>query len=170
MKIRLFIAACLVVVSCGCGKNPLLAPGSSISATIDGVPRQFNFIDSVGYSNTGNWYSMSVSGKSSMADTADVLQLTVFSKTPVTASSYAFVPAAQQPQTTLLVVYLPKGSHNLADDYVVDYTGARPVGIDISTLTKTRVQGTFSGTLIVAAGSAGTTRTFTDGKFDLGAK
>ena len=161
----------MVVLLCSCGKNPLLAPGSTISATINGVPEKFDFIDSVGYSNNGTWYTMTVTGKSSAADTADLIELSVFSKTPVTTGTYTFVPtmAQQLPASTVLIVYKLKGSSNFLDDYVVD-NPAGPISITINQLSKTRVQGTFSGTLVVAAGSSGATKVFTDGVFDLGSK
>ena len=170
MKTPILFAACFIAILCSCGKNPLVAPGSNISATINGVPEKFDFIDSVGYSNSAGWYTMSVSGKSGTSDTADVIQLTVFSKTAITTGTYTFTPVIQQPSSYALIVYSLKGSHNFVNDYVVDYTGAHPIAINISQLSKTHVQGTFNGTLIVAAGSSGTTKDFTDGQFNLGSK
>jgi hypothetical protein len=171
MRTLTFLAACVVVFLCSCGKNPLLAPGSSISATINGIPEKFNFIDSVGYSNTGTWYTMTVTGKSSAADSADMIELSVFSKTPITTGTYSYLPTTQQelPPSTVLIVYKLKSSTNFLNDYVVD-SSAGPITITISQLSKTHVQGTFSGTLAVAAGDSGSTKVFTDGVFDLGSK
>ncbi len=91
----------------------------TISATINGVPGKFDFIDSVGYSNNGTWYTMTVTGKSSAADSADWLELSVFSKTPITTGTYTFVPTMAQQITRfppLSIVYKLKGSSNFPDD------------------------------------------------------
>ena len=170
MKKFILLAACMVAVMMySCTKDAFTAD-SGISASIDGLSTNFNAIDSVGYSNTSRLYQMSVSGKTSTAADADILQLNVFSATPIAVGSYTLSPTSNTPPYYPLVVYKPKGSTNFADDYVVDYTGNHPVTITITALTNKSVQGTFSGTLVVAAGSSGATKTFTNGTFNVTAK
>jgi hypothetical protein len=170
MKKLILFTAALGILLYSCGKNATISPDSYVSATMDGVTKNFSAIDSLGYSNTSTLYSMTVKGKTGTSDTSDVIQLNVFSASPITTGTYTLSPDSHQAPYYPLVVYLPKGSHNLADDYVVDYTGNHPVSITITSLTKTSAQGTFSGTLIIAAGNSGATKTITDGKFYVSVK
>lgn len=145
--------------------NPVLA--DTITATIDGVPENFNTLDSAGYKNTSTYYSLSVSAKNGTSATADQLQLDVFNATPITPGTYSVYPGSFNPPYGPLIVYSTNGSSNFADDYVIDYTGAHVISINIATISSKEIKGTFSGTLIVAAGTSGATKTITDGKFNV---
>ncbi|MEO6851653.1 MAG: hypothetical protein ABI203_00860, partial [Mucilaginibacter sp.] len=90
--------------------------------------------------------------------------------TPIAVGTYTLSTTNNTPPYYPLVVYKPKGSNNFGDDYVEDYTGNHPVSITITALTSKSVQGTFNGTLVVAAGSSGATKTFTNGTFNITAK
>jgi hypothetical protein len=167
---KLVLLACIAFVLYSCGKTPQITPDSGISATLDGVNENFNFIDSVGYSNGPGMYSMTVSGKNGTSDTSDMIQLNVFSQGAITAGTYTLSPESHQAPFYPLIIYSKKGSHDLANEYVADYTGNHPLSITINVLTKNRVQGTFSGTLVIAAGSSGATKAITGGQFNLGVK
>jgi len=145
--------------------NPVLA--DSISATIDGANENFNTIDSAGYLNTASFYSMSITAKNGTSATADKIQLDIFNPTPITVGTYALTPGSYNPPFVPLIIYYTNGGSNLADDYVIDYTGAHQIAITITYISSSKVQGTFSGTLVVAAGTSGTTKTITNGKFDV---
>ena len=142
MKKIILFAACIAFVLYSCGKDPQITPDSGISATVDGVSENFNFIDSVGYSNGPGLYSMTVSGKNGTSDTSDMIQLNIFSPAPIATGTYTLSPESHQAPFYPLITYSKKGSHDLANEYVVDYTGNH-----VTVLTKNRVQGTFNGTL-----------------------
>ena len=173
-KLTLLLAAiALVMLSCtkkaATKTNDVTPPVITlgISATIDGTNETFNTIDSAGYNNTSTYYSLSIAATSSAADTADYLQLALFNKTAIDTGTYIVGPGTYNPPYGPLIVYKLKSSTNFANDYVIDYTGAHTIQLHITAISKTNIQGTFSGTLVVAAGTWGATKTITNGKFNV---
>jgi hypothetical protein len=171
MKKLILISFCAAITFAlySCDRKTL-APSTGISATIDGKAETFNTIDSASSRTATNQYIMSINARNSAADSADVLELFLDSPTPIAVGTYSLTPGSYNPPYVPLIVYKVKGSTNFANDYVIDYTGAHQISITVTSISSTNIQGTFSGTLVVAAGSSGATKTITDGKFNVDVK
>ncbi|MBS1531397.1 MAG: hypothetical protein JSU01_13910 [Bacteroidetes bacterium] len=166
MKKLFLIAACFSVVLYACNKSGA-KPYAAVSATIDGVDENFNTADSLGYKNTATVYSATVTAASNASSTADKLELYIANPSQLAPGTYALTTTWNPPYGPL-IVYKLNGSTNSSDAYVVDYTGEHPAQITITAISNSNIQGTFSGVLVNAANN-GTTKTITNGKFDVGA-
>lgn len=162
MKKLFLIAACAAFALYACDKSGA-KPDVSVSATIDGTGESFNTADSLNYKNTATVYSADVTALN--AANGDKLELYLANPTQLTTGTYALTTTWNPPYGPL-IVYKLKGSANFSDAYVVDYTGQNPAEITITSITGTGIQGTFSGVLVNAANN-GTTKTFTNGKFNV---
>jgi len=165
MKKLIFFAVCVVFVLFACNKSGV-KPQINVSATIDGVDENFNTTDSLRYSNTPTVYSASISATNGTSATADKMELMVNNPTQITTGTYTLTKPWNPPFEPL-IIYSTDGGSNYANDYVVDYTGNHPAEITITSVSNTSIQGTFSGVLVVAAGTSGATKTITNGKFNL---
>jgi hypothetical protein len=165
MKKLLLFSAFIVFVFYSCGKtgaNPVVA----MSATIDGVNENFDTSDSASFHNTATYYSASISSKNGALATSDKMELFIANPTAITVGTYTLT-TNYNPPFGPLIIYKTNGGSNFADDYVIDYTGNHPATITITSISKTNIQGTFSGVLVVAAGTSGATKTITNGVFNV---
>ena len=159
------LLAFVLLASCKKSSNSSTPAGGTITAMVDGTPMTFNNILVAKDTAYLGAYAITISGISSLTASAPELSLTVDGPSAVTTGTYSLplsgtatdVPALSFSQGTTLV-------------YESDLSGTYASSIVITTLTKTNVQGTFSGTLTLSLGSGSTTKVITDGKFDVNFK
>ena len=156
------ILALVLLASCKKSNHSSTPAGGTITATVDGTPMTFNNILVAKDTSYLGAYAITISGISSLTANAPELSLTVDGPSAVTTGTYSLplsgtvtdVPAISFSQGTTLV-------------YESDISGTYSSSIVITTLTKTNVQGTFTGTLTLQLGSGATTKAITDGKFNV---
>jgi hypothetical protein len=90
---------------------------------------------------------------------------TVDGDTSITTCTYYIGPSGNT--TNIPAMSYTQGTSLI---YESDVTGTYASSIVITTLTKTNVQGTFTGTLTLITGSGATTKAITDGKFNVNFK
>ena len=159
------LLAFVLLASCKKSNHSSTPAGGTITATVDGTPMTFNNILVAKDTAYLGAYLITFSGISALTANAPELSLTVDGTSPVTTGTYSIdatgmttdLPAMSFSQGTSLV-------------YSTDITGTNPSSIVITTLTKTNVQGTFTGTLTLQLGSGAATKVITDGKFDVNFK
>jgi len=168
MKLVAGVLMSAFVILSSCKKSSPTASttsGGSITATVDGVQMSFNNILISKDSAYLGAYVLTLSGATSLTSSSPELSLTVDGASPITTGTYnlgssgntADVPAIGYIQGSSLI-------------YEEDITGAYSNSIVITSLSKTNVQGTFSGTLKLTLGSGANTKTITDGKFNVNFK
>ena len=158
--------AIVILASCKKNNHSSTPAGGTITATVDGTPMTFNNILIAKDTAYLGAYLITFSGASSLSSaSAPKLSLTVDGSSAITTGTYSLplsgtatdLPAISFSQGTTLV-------------YESDVSGTDSTSIVITTLTKTNVQGTFSGTLTLQLGSGAATKVITDGKFDVNFK
>ena len=157
--------ALVLLASCKKSNHSSTPTGGTITATVDGSPMTFNNVLVAKDTSYLGAYAITMSGISSLTANAPELSLTVDGPSAVTTGTYSLplsgtvtdLPALSFSQGTTLV-------------YGSDISGSDSSSIVITTLTKTNVQGTFSGTLTLQLGTGAATKVITDGKFDVNFK
>jgi hypothetical protein len=139
--------------------------GGTITATVDGTQMTFNNILIAKDTSFSGAYALTISGATSLTSSTTELSLTADGASPVTTGTYTIGPSGIT--TDLPGIGYSQGSSPV---YSSDITGAYSSTIVITSLSKTNVQGTFSGTLTLTIGSGATTKTITDGKFNVNLK
>ena len=168
MKRLLFLSACFVIfmASCQVHNDALVAPTSTITATVDGVNESFNSNDTVrSIGSTG----MYVSGTN--AANSDKIIFILGSSNGLDTGKYSSTAATNNGIQVLYGV----GPGYTADNYYYNYNISGGPSYDgtltITSISSTRVQGTFSGTLVQESSVFSTgirlTKTIANGKFDL---
>lgn len=156
----------IVLSSCKKSSTNSTTPGGgTITATIDGTAMTFNSILIAKDTSYLGAYALTISGISSLSGSAPELSLTVDGTSPVTAGTYTLSSSSNT--TDLPAMSYSQGSTLV---YEEDITGAQTSTIVITSLSKTNVQGTFSGTLTLMLGSGPQTKTVTNGKFNVNFK
>jgi hypothetical protein len=165
LAISCFLLALVLVASCKKSNHSSSSTGGTITATVDGTPMTFNNILVAKDTSILGAYAITISGISALSANAPELSFTVDGPDTVTSGTYSIsstgmtddLPALSFSQGTTLV-------------YESDISGTYPSSIVITTLTKTNIQGTFTGTITLQLGSGATTKTITDGKFNVNFK
>ena len=155
----------VILSSCKKSSTSTSSGGGTITATIDGTQMTFNTILIVKDTAFMGAYALTMSGATSASSSATELSLTVDGTSPITTGTYNFGPSGTT--TDLPALAYSQGSSLL---YEEDITGAHENSIVITSLSKTNVQGTFSGTLTLMLGSGPQTKTVTNGKFNVNFK
>ncbi len=158
------IAAFVLLASCKKSSNSSTSStGGTLTATVDGTPMTFNNILVVKDTAYLGAYLLTFSGASSLSSSsAPELSLTVDGTSPITVGTYSIGPSGMT--TNLPAMSFAQGTSLV---YESDATGTYSSSIVITTLSKTNVQGTFTGTLTLITGSGAATKMITDGKFDV---
>jgi hypothetical protein len=160
------MVALVLLASCKKSNHSATPTGGTITATVDGTPMTFNNILIAKDTAYLGAYLITFSGASSLSSaSAPELSLTVDGASPITTGTYSIGPSGYTAD-------LPAMSYSQGTSlvYSTDVSGADSSSIVITTLTKTNVQGTFSGTLTLSVGSGAATKVITDGKFDVNFK
>jgi len=174
-KLILFATALtLLLYSCSKSDKQDIAPGSSISATIDGVNETFNSADSIRAIGTTGIY---VSGSNATNNDRILFYLVLPDK--LAPGTYK-TDGPDNPGAPTEIMFLP--GNNEADGYYTYYVSSAPgypggftyTGtITISSITSTGIQGTFAGSLVWfnSVGQSTTAplkvKTVTNGKFNI---
>ena len=157
--------AFVLLASCKKSNHSSTPAGGTITATVDGTPMTFNNILIAKDTNYLGAYALTMSGISSLTSPAPELSRTVDGTAAVTTGTYSMNASGMT--TDLPGLGFSQGTTLV---YESDVTGTYPSSIIITTLTKTNVQGTFTGTLTLSLGSGATTKAITDGKFNVNFK
>jgi hypothetical protein len=160
------ILALVLLASCKKSSNSSTPAGGTITATVDGTPMTFNNILVAKDTSYLGAYLLTFSGASSLTSSSSPeLSLTVDGDTSITTGTYNIGPSGYT--TNIPAMSYSQGTSLV---YESDVTGTYASSIVITTLTKTNVQGTFTGTLTLITGSGATTKAITDGKFNVNFK
>jgi hypothetical protein len=165
LAVQGLMLALVLLASCKKSSSSSTPTGGTITATVDGTPMTFNNVLIAKDTSYLGAYLITMSGISALTASAPELSLTVDGPSAVTTGTYNLpitgtttdVPALSFSQGTTLV-------------YSSDVSGTYSSSVVITSLTKTNVQGTFTGTLTLSLGSGATTKAITDGKFNVNFK
>jgi hypothetical protein len=159
------LLALVLLASCKKSSSPT-PTGGTITATVDGTPMTFNNVLVAKDTAYLGAYLLTCSGASSLtSSSAPELSLTVDGTSAITTGTYSIGPSGN-------TANLPAMSYSQGTTlvYESDVTGTYESSIVITSLSKTNVQGTFTGTLTLITGSGATTKAITDGKFNVNFK
>ena len=159
------ILALVLLASCKKSSNSSTPSGGTITATVDGTPMTFNNVLVAKDTSYLGAYLISISGISSLTASAPELSLTVDGPSAVTTGTYNLPPSG-----TITDVPALSFSQGTTLVYSSDVSGTYSSSVVITSLSKTNVQGTFTGTLTLSLGSGATTKAITDGKFNVNFK
>lgn len=159
------LLAFVLVASCKKSNHSSTPAGGTITATVDGTPMTFNNILIAKDTSYLGAYAITMSGISSLTASAPELSLTVDGPAAVTTGTYSINSSGMT--TDLPGLGFSQGTTLV---YESDVSGTYSTSVVITTLTKTNVQGTFTGTLTLQLGSGAATKTITDGKFNVNFK
>jgi hypothetical protein len=157
--------ALVLLASCKKSSNASTPAGSTITATVDGTPMTFNNVLVAKDTAFSGAYVLTFSGATSLTASSPELSLTVDGPTAITTGTYSLGPAVNT--TNIPAISYTQGSSLI---YLTDVTRTYSSSIEITSLSQTNVQGTFTGTLTLATGSGATTKAITDGKFNVNFK
>lgn len=165
LPIQSLILALIVIASCKKSSNSSTQTGGTITATVDGTPMTFNNVLVAQDTAYLGAYLITFSGISALTANAPELSLTVDGPSAITTGTDSITATGNTPN--LPAIAFSEGSSLV---YSTDASGSNPTTIVITTLSKTNIQGTFSGTLILAVGSGAATKVITNGKFNVNFK
>jgi hypothetical protein len=167
MKKYLLFAICLILALSSCKKGSNI-PANTISATVDGVNESFNTgpVALLGSSVQLN-SSLSISGSNGSGTNSDRIAITIESNSTITKGTYTNGGTNNSGLTSIVYNKAPFSLTN-PNIYTTDVNGNYPTTVTITSISSTSIQGTFSGTLLFSNGT--TTKTITDGKFNLSLK
>ena len=151
--------------SCKKSSSSSTASGGTLTATVDGTPMTFNNILVAKDTAFMGAYAITFAGASSLTSSSPELSLTVDGASPISTGTYNL--GASGNTTDLPSLAYTQGTSLI---YGSDITGTYSTSIVITSLSKTNVQGTFSGTLTLTLGTGATTKKITDGKFNVNFK
>jgi hypothetical protein len=160
------LLALVLLASCKKSSNSSTPAGGTITATVDGTPMTFNNVLIAKETAYSGAYVLTFSGASSLSSSSSPeLSLTVDGTSAITTGTYSIGPSGNTPN-------LPAMSYSQGTTliYGSDVTGTYASSIVITSLSKTNVQGEFTGTLTLITGSGATTKAITDGKFNVNFK
>jgi hypothetical protein len=162
----ILLSAIVILSSCKkSNSNSSTSGGGTITATIDGVQTTFNNILITKDTAYLGAYILTFAGATSLTSSSPELSLTVDGTSPITTGTYSLGSSGNT--ADLPGISYAQGSSLV---YGNDITGVYSSSIVITSLSKTNVQGTFSGTLTLTLGSGANTKTVTDGKFNVNFK
>ncbi|MHB8208858.1 hypothetical protein [Mucilaginibacter sp.] len=170
MRKLLFFASYVMLAFCSCKKDPVkLNPSSnSVSATIDGVNEAFNTTINAGFIDTP-YHEIGIYAINGTGVTQDDLSVSVISDTNIVKGTYTVLTneVVNSNTSPLLIYYSNKTSPN-ETDYETDFTGVNQLTVTLNLISKTNVQGTFSGVLVDMLN--GKVKSITNGKFNVNIK
>lgn len=160
------ILALVLLSACKKSSSSSSTPGGgTITATIDGTPTTFNNVLIAKDTAYMGAYVLTISGATSLNSSETAVSITVDGTSSIAAGTYSI--GASGNTTDLPGLSYSQGSTFV---YSTDVTGTYPSSVVITSISKTNVQGTFSGTLILGLGTGATTKSITNGKFDVNFK
>jgi len=174
MKNSLLFFALIIIVFASCVSKAKVDPvkpafADTISATIDGVPENFNSLDTIRYNNPNSLY---FSGTN--ADNADKMILILGSNgNSIDTGAYTSVYGGPKGSEILYGV----GPGNTANNYYYTYDISGGASFDgvvkVTSISSSNIKGTFSGTVVQESfvlTASPVTKTITNGKFNLAIK
>jgi len=174
MKKILLLPALSVIVFASCVGKAKVDPikpafADTISATIDGVPENFNSFDTIRYNNPNSLY---FSGTN--ADNADKMILILGSNgNSIDTGAYTSVYGGPKGSEILYGV----GPGNTANNYYYTYDISGGASFDaivrVTSISSSNIKGTFSGTVVQESSvltASPVIKTITNGKFNLAIK
>ncbi|MBS1530165.1 MAG: hypothetical protein JSU01_07655 [Bacteroidetes bacterium] len=168
MKRFLLPAICLLLVFTSCKKKNDVTPVNTLTATVDGINMNFNSnmtarIDG-NFTGTGN-IDLVVEGFATNGSTNNMLGISFITANlnSITAGTYTAANANNTPPIWAAITYNDNSSastHNYLTYTTVPFT------ITITSISKTNIQGTFSG-VVADLNNSSNTKTITNGKFNV---
>ena len=166
LPVQTLMLALVLLASCKKSSHSSTPAGGTITATVDGTPMTFNNILVAKDTAYLGAYLLTCSGASSLSSASSPeLSLTIDGTSPIATGTYSIDASGNT--TDLPAMSFSQGTSVV---YSTDLSGANSSSIVITSLTKTNVQGTFTGTLTLTIGSGAATKAITDGKFDVNFK
>ncbi len=157
--------AFILFASCKKSSNSSTTASGTITATVDGTPMTFNNVLIAKDTAYLGAYLLTFSGATSLTSSPTELSITVDGVDTVTTGTYTIGPSGST--ANLPAISFSQGTTLV---YGTDASGADSTAVVITALTKTNVQGTFSGTLSLTVGTGAATKVITDGKFNVNFK
>ncbi len=139
-----------------------IPPG--LTATIDGTPVTFNARVAAYNSSSSGIYNLSIVGTTGITAPFDQLIVAVSGGQKPATGTYHHIDGSGI-DYALLVYDISGGA-----SYIEDYTSTaaqHPVTINVTILTSTNVQGTFSGQIVMPGATATGLKVITNGKFNV---
>lgn len=160
-----FIILLALLAFVSCKKDGSAPGGGTISATVGGKDETFNNISVAKNTSAAGQYSLYFAGSADTSATADIISITIDGSMPVATGTYS---SFHTPMDNYFpgMVYKTGG----ADTYSEDINGLYPITITITSLSSKNVQGTFSGALVLYAGTGVANKIITNGKFNVNFK
>jgi hypothetical protein len=163
VKKSLILIACIFIALASCKKNANVTPANTISATINGVNENFNINT---FAQLGSNFKVNsnlyIFGNNGSAVGADQLIISLITNQTLAPGSLTSGSNA----VGLVSITYQDGAFSINNPaYITDLSGNQTTVI-ITSLTNNSVQGTFSGVLT----TGNTTKTVTNGKFNLALK
>lgn len=155
----------VIFTSCGKSSSNPNSGGGTITCTIDGTAMTFNNVLIAKDTAFFGAYALTISGASAISSSSTVFSLTVDGTSPIVTGTYNIGPTGNSTDAPALAY-----SQGSSFAYEEDISGTKESAIVITSLSKTNVQGTFSGTLTLMTGSGPATKTVTNGKFNVNFK
>lgn len=152
MRTKLLLLLCIFTVTFSCKKNAssIDVPIGSVTAIVDG--KQVTLTGAYAAINNSfapAAYSIDISGWLGAINNSDRLSISISADKPVTTGTYSFSTTENKVGTPWF--YYDKPNHIT---YVDNYNGNNPDVVKITSLTSNNVQGSFSCSLVLAAGDA----------------
>jgi len=153
----LFAACLLVIAFSSCKKDDTDSiPSNSLTASIDGSSKSFNTALTGSLVTNGGAQGLQVVGFAGAAGSSDALYLGVSSDGQIVPGTYV------EGQGAGIIFSLQSGA-------ITNYTNAEsttnPISITITSITSTKVTGTFKGDLFIDGNSASAKKVLTSGTF-----
>lgn len=139
--------------------------GATITATVDGTAMTFNNILIAQDTTFSGAYLITIGGTSTLTANAPELIITVGGDSAVTTGTYT-------ESSTFMTNDLPGMGYKQGTSLVYsdDLSGINSCTVTVTSRSKTNIQGTFSGTLLLQVGNGASTKAITDGKFNVNFK
>lgn len=157
MRTFLICAALAIFCFSSCKKDGIVAQPDSLTATIDGVNRSFNtgLMASLNNTSTGPGYELVIldTGKS-------YLGIALNTDKPITTGTYTYGPNGTNGVVTMS--YSPSPNNHFVSDVFKNHV----TSINITSISSSRIQGTFSAELVRDTDLI-EVKTIADGKFNI---
>ncbi|MGZ3778827.1 MAG: hypothetical protein ACXVAZ_14290 [Mucilaginibacter sp.] len=167
MKKLILITTLTTFVLASCHKALVIAPGSTITATINGKYETFNKVDTARFYSPNSMY---ISGTNDT--TSDKIILIVGSPDSITTATYS----SHSSNASDLEMLFGEGPGYTFNNYYYTYDindgPTYEASVTVSSISKTNISGTFNGSVVLEASVLDTegtrpSKTITNGKFSL---
>jgi hypothetical protein len=159
MKTLLFAAFFSVIAFSSCQKdNNDTVTGPNLSASFDGSSKKFNNALVGSVTSTDGSYGLQVIGFAGTAGTSDALYLSILKDGPIVPGTYIEGQGAG-------ITYVSQTGG--VTNYSNALSATNPISITITSISSTKVTGTFTGDIFIEANSTLAKKVLANGQFNV---